>query len=122
MKLFKVCIVMVLMLVSFSVFASDLVIARYVDDQAHFLSQSEQNNLAEKLKNYENKTTNQVAITTLAEKGILSLAGRAALSVVPGLNFLSFAMFACQMGSWIALAFKDNKYEAWAKGSTLSKD
>jgi len=59
---------------------------------------------------------------TLAEKGILSLAGRAALSVVPGVNFLSFAMFACQMGSWIALAFKDNKYEAWAKGSSYSKD
>jgi len=64
----------------------------------------------------------KTAFTTLSERMFLSIAGRAVLSVVPGLNFLSFAMFACQVASWVAMSFKDNKYEAWAKGSTYSKD
>ena len=61
-------------------------------------------------------------VSTSAERLFIGLAGRAVLSAIPIVNTLSFLAFVCQVASWVAMSFKDNKYEAWAKGSSLSKD
>ncbi|MBK2268291.1 TPM domain-containing protein [Francisella philomiragia] len=65
MRLMKLLSIFILSLFfATSLFASDMVVTRYVDDQAHFLTQSEQDSLAQKLKAYENKTSNQMVVAT----------------------------------------------------------
>lgn len=58
----------------------------------------------------------------LAEKTITSIAGRTVLAFIPIVDVFAFIAFAFEIGSWIAVLFKDNLYVSWAKASLFAKD
>jgi hypothetical protein len=67
------------------------------------------------------KIAAETAVKTIQTRVALSVAGELIGAFIPVVDILSFIAFAAQMGSLLALYFRDNIYQGWAKASQYAQ-